>query len=93
MSLLQALTQDVFDMMRTFGCDPHCHFCFKPLAIGDSYSLKRLKPGISGTACEECTRLDRPAPEVAIVEAEERRAAHLRDESPPHGRGFLVFDS
>ena len=94
-----SLTAGMHAMFSSSGCDPHCHFCFEALNVGDQFGFKRLKVGISGTACARCIKEDRPTPVVALDEAEERRVERLTSlqgstpQLPPAPRrGFLFFD-
>lgn len=96
----RALSKELHTFFRASGCDPHCHFCLEPLNVGDEFGFKRLRAssgltvGIKGTACLRCIREDRPAPQVAVTEAEERAKAESMKslDDPPMRRGFLLFD-
>lgn len=94
------LSKEEHGLFSSMGCDPHCHFCMEPLNVGDEFGFKRMRPGISGTACARCIKEDRPAPQVALDDAEERRLAGFAQipmeatpQFPPKQRpGFLLFD-
>ena len=88
------LTAEIHAMFSAAGCDPHCHFCFEPLNVGTQFGFKRLKTGISGTACARCITEDRACPQAELEAVEKRRleqvAIALRHE--PSRPGFLLFD-
>lgn len=82
------LTAEFDALFRASGCEPCCHFCLKPLAVGDEFGFMKLAPGSNGTACLPCIKEKRPPPQVSVTEAETRQTMEK-----PRGPGFIIYDT
>ena len=83
------LTEEFDKLFRSCGCDPHCHFCLKPLAVGAEFGFMKLAKGINGTACVNCIKEERLPPRVEALKAEQRARSEA---SRGQHAGFLLVE-
>lgn len=95
-----AMTEEMRAESLAFGCEPTCHFCDAPLAVGTEFGFRRVREsvfmpdggvvgGLRAMGCAKCVR-DATPEQIAHALSHEHRHATRR--TPRREPGCLITD-
>lgn len=90
--MTSALTEEMAELFRHAGCDPHCHFCNVVLKVGDTFGFLPIIPGSQGTACQSCWEKKKAPSAEAVADASARVYQKASTEPEPVRPGFILYD-